>query len=47
MPKKIDEDDYKQNIIVDVEYKSIDDKGNEYVINAKTGEIVDRNNIFF
>ena len=46
--KNLDENDYKQNIIVDVEYKSVDDKGNEYVINAKTGEIdYDRNNTIF
>ena len=37
--EKIESEPYKSNIIQDVEYVSRDSKGNEYVINAKKGEI--------
>ena len=37
--KEIEVETYKSNIIQDVEYISKDNKGNEYIINAKKGEI--------
>ena len=36
---EIESEPYKSNIIQDVEYISKDSKGNEYIINAKKGEI--------
>ena len=37
--KKDDEIYYNSNIILDVNYSSVDMKGNEYIINAEKGEI--------
>jgi len=37
--EKIESEPYKSNIIQNVEYVSRDNKGNEYIINAKKGEI--------
>ena len=37
--KKDDEIYYNSNIILDVNYSSVDIKGNEYIINAEKGEI--------
>tara|TARA_Y100001936_G_C15788126_1_gene514959 strand:+ start:208 stop:693 length:486 start_codon:yes stop_codon:yes gene_type:complete len=37
--KIIEENIYSSNIIDDVKYSSTDSKGNEYIINASTGEI--------
>jgi|AACY02.4.fsa_nt_gi Organic solvent tolerance protein OstA len=37
--KKESETSYNSNIILDVNYSSVDIKGNEYIINAEKGEI--------
>ena len=37
--KNIEENIYSSNLIDDVKYSSTDNKGNEYIINASTGEI--------
>ena len=44
----LDETSYNANVIKDVEYKAKDAKGNEYIINALTGEIdLNDSNIIF
>ena len=44
----IEKDSYNSNIIKDVNYISIDAKGNEYIIDASEGEIdIDNSNIIY